>query len=85
MLPNHLNIIGHYLIQSISFGYENVVTKSVGYERVWVRTSLVTRSPVTHMITPEDLIPRVGSLGAIRAPRLTYSRCRFENLGATLL
>ena len=34
-----------------------------------------------HMIT-QDLIPRVGSLGAIRAPGLTNSRCRFENLGA---
>ena len=28
------------------------------------------------------MVGRVGSLGAIQAPRLTYSRCRFKYLGA---
>ena len=28
------------------------------------------------------MVGRVVGLGAIRAPRLTYSRCRFKNLGA---
>ena len=38
------------IIQSISIGYENVVTKSVGYERVWLRRCLVTKSPAPALV-----------------------------------
>ena len=27
------------------------------------------------------MVGKVGALGAIRAPRLTYSRCKLKNLG----